>query len=59
MVFDGFVVWLTGLPCSGKTTLARLLEAEMHRRRLRVEVLDGDEVRQRLTRGLGLSLIHI
>src|SRR5574337_1110745 len=51
----GFVVWFTGLPSSGKSTLARLLAQELPLRDLPVEVLDGDEVRQRLTRGLGFS----
>jgi adenylyl-sulfate kinase len=49
------VVWLTGLPSAGKSTLARLLEKELTRRAWRVEVLDGDEVRLRLTKGLGFS----
>jgi adenylyl-sulfate kinase len=51
----GCVVWLTGLPSAGKTTLARRLADELARRRRAVEVLDGDEVRQRLTRGLGFT----
>lgn len=55
MLTQGFVVWFTGLPSAGKTTLARGLEAELCRLGRRVEVLDGDEVRQRLTRGLGFS----
>jgi adenylylsulfate kinase len=49
------VVWLTGLPSAGKTTLARLLEAELRNRGRRVERLDGDEVRTRLAKGLGFS----
>jgi adenylyl-sulfate kinase len=52
---EGFVVWFTGLPSAGKSTLARLLEKELLRRERPVEVLDGDEVRLRLTRGLGFS----
>jgi adenylyl-sulfate kinase len=52
---EGFVVWFTGLPSAGKSTLARLLERELQHRGCRVEVLDGDEVRTRLTRGLGFS----
>jgi adenylylsulfate kinase len=55
MATEGFVVWFTGLPSAGKSTLARLLEKELHRRAWRVEVLDGDEVRLRLTKGLGFS----
>jgi adenylyl-sulfate kinase len=51
----GFTVWFTGLPSAGKTTLARLLEQALRQRAERVEVLDGDEVRQRLSRGLGYS----
>jgi adenylyl-sulfate kinase len=51
----GFVVWFTGLPCAGKSTLAQQLEKALRRRGLGVEVLDGDEVRKRLTKGLGFS----
>ena len=51
----GFTVWFTGLPSSGKTTLARMLEKELKERGFSVEVLDGDEVRERLSKGLGFS----
>jgi len=51
----GLTVWLTGLPSSGKTTLARALEKKLVDEGLRVEVLDGDVVREGLTRDLGLS----
>jgi adenylyl-sulfate kinase len=51
----GFTVWFTGLPSSGKSTLARMLEQVLIERGQRVEVLDGDEVRLRLSRGLGFS----
>ncbi len=51
----GFVVWLTGLPASGKTTIARELEDELRGKGLRVEVMDGDEVRKGLSRDLGFS----
>jgi adenylyl-sulfate kinase len=51
----GFVVWLTGLPASGKTTIARLLEQKLRNLGVGVEVLDGDEVRQGLSKGLGFS----
>lgn len=44
---EGFVVWMTGLPASGKSTLSKLLEKELRERQgRRVEVLDGDEVRK-------------
>jgi adenylyl-sulfate kinase len=55
MTREGFVVWFTGLPSAGKSTLARRLEKELGQRGWPVEVLDGDEVRRRLTRGLGFS----
>ncbi|MGH7369422.1 MAG: adenylyl-sulfate kinase [Candidatus Methylomirabilaceae bacterium] len=51
----GFTVWFTGLSCSGKTTIARLVEQALQARGLRVEVLDGDAVRENLSRGLGFS----
>jgi adenylylsulfate kinase len=51
----GCVVWLTGLPSGGKTTLATMLEAELVLQGRRVERLDGDELRTHLTRGLGFS----
>lgn len=52
---QGFVVWLTGLPGSGKTTIARELEPELRKLGWPVEVLDGDEIRQNLSKGLGFS----
>jgi adenylylsulfate kinase len=50
-----FTIWFTGLPSSGKSTLARLVEAEVRERGFPVMVLDGDEVRTWLTVGLGFS----
>ena len=50
-----FVLWLTGLSGAGKTTLAGRLVPELRRRGLPVEVLDGDEVRTNLSKGLGFS----
>src|SRR5689334_15363279 len=51
----GFVVWFTGLSGSGKSTLAAMLAAEIARRGVHVETLDGDEVRLHLSKGLGFS----
>lgn len=50
-----FVVWMTGLPGSGKTTLARILERELHKRGLRAYVLDEDNLQQGLNKDLGPS----
>jgi ATP sulfurylase/adenylyl-sulfate kinase len=51
----GFVVWLTGLSGAGKSTIAQLLQAELAERGRSAEVLDGDEVRLHLSKGLGFS----
>jgi adenylyl-sulfate kinase len=51
----GFTLWFTGLPCSGKTTIAEVVEKELRDRGLNVESLDGDEVRQHLSKDLGFS----
>jgi adenylylsulfate kinase len=51
----GFVLWFTGLPRAGKTTLARAVGGELERRGEPVEVLDGDEIRATLCQGLGFS----
>ena len=50
----GSTLWLTGLPSAGKTTLARALREELADRRP-VELLDGDEVREFLSKGLGFT----
>jgi len=45
----GSVVWLTGLPASGKTTIARCLQAQLRERGLRPALLDSDRLRDILT----------
>jgi adenylyl-sulfate kinase len=52
---EGCAVWFTGPPCSGKSTVAALVERELRARGEKVEVLDGDAVRESLSRGLGIS----
>src|SRR3954451_18533374 len=52
---QGFTLWLTGLSGAGKTTVAVALENELHQRGLLIERLDGDTVREGLTRDLGFS----
>ena len=51
----GFVIWLTGLSGAGKTTIALPLVEALRERGLKVERLDGDVVRQSLTRDLGFT----
>jgi adenylyl-sulfate kinase len=52
---QGFTLWFTGLSGSGKTTASRLVENELRARGLKVEILDGDVVRENLSKGLGFS----
>lgn len=51
----GFVLWFTGLSGAGKSTMSALVAEELRRRGVHVEVLDGDEVRTHLSKGLGFS----
>lgn len=51
----GATVWFTGLSGAGKTTISRMVEKELRSRGCKVEVLDGDVVRENLTKGLGFS----
>ncbi|MDA8233473.1 MAG: adenylyl-sulfate kinase [Clostridia bacterium] len=51
----GFTLWFTGLSGAGKSTLSKLVEDELRKRGRNVEVLDGDEVRENLSKGLSFS----
>ena len=51
----GFTIWFTGLSGSGKSTIAEMLYHELKARDLKTEILDGDEVRKNLSKGLGFS----
>ncbi|HXE81272.1 MAG TPA: sulfate adenylyltransferase [Vicinamibacterales bacterium] len=51
---DGFIIWFTGLSGAGKSTLANALRDRLSATR-RVEILDGDEIRTYLSKGLGFS----
>jgi len=52
---DGCCVWFTGLSGAGKSTIADIVVRELRARGRRVELLDGDEVREHLSKGLGFS----
>ena len=49
------VIWLTGLPCSGKTTLALALERALFNKSFLCQVLDGDNIRSGINNDLGFS----
>lgn len=51
----GSVLWFTGLSGAGKSTLAQSVGAVLRERGVAVEILDGDEVRENLSKGLGFS----
>jgi adenylylsulfate kinase len=51
----GFTLWFTGLSGSGKTTISEILETELRSRGSKLEILDGDIVRENLSKGLGFS----
>jgi adenylyl-sulfate kinase len=55
MIEKGFTLWFTGLSGAGKSTLSVPVAARLRDARIRVEVLDGDEVRTHLSKGLGFS----
>jgi adenylylsulfate kinase len=51
----GAVLWFTGLSGAGKSTIANIVVEDLNRRAAKVELLDGDEVREHLSKGLGFS----
>jgi adenylyl-sulfate kinase len=51
----GFTLWFTGLSGAGKTTISHLVEHELRDRHSRIEILDGDVIRENLSKGLGFS----
>lgn len=53
--YKATVVWLTGLPSAGKSTLAHTVEMKLFERGCNAYVLDGDNLRHRLNRNLGFS----
>jgi adenylyl-sulfate kinase len=52
---QGFTLWFTGLSGAGKTTVSRMIAERLRGDGARVEVLDGDLVRENLAKGLGFS----
>ena len=54
-LLKGATLWFTGLPSSGKSTIARILERQFRKWKLKTELLDGDVIRTNLSKGLGFS----
>ncbi|MFM8791059.1 MAG: adenylyl-sulfate kinase [bacterium] len=52
---NGFTLWFTGLSGAGKTTISHIVEKEIRDRGANIEILDGDVVRENLSKGLGFS----
>ena len=51
----GYTLWFTGLSGAGKTTISKHVEEELRARGSKLEILDGDVVRENLSKGLGFS----
>jgi adenylyl-sulfate kinase len=54
-MYKGFTLWMTGMSGAGKSTLSQMLEQKLRAMGAKVEVLDGDVVRTRLSKGLTFS----
>ena len=52
---EGLTLWFTGLPCSGKTTVAALVKQALEAAETPVELLDGDDIRKHFSAGVGFS----
>jgi adenylyl-sulfate kinase len=52
---QGFTLWFTGLSGAGKSTISGIIERRLREAGAKVEVLDGDAVRENLSKGLGFS----
>jgi adenylylsulfate kinase len=52
---NGFTLWFTGLSGAGKTTISEIVSNEIHARGSKLEILDGDVIRENLSKGLGFS----
>ena len=55
LAHQGFTLWFTGLSGAGKSTISAIIEQRLRDAGARVEVLDGDVVRENLSKGLGFS----
>ena len=53
--YKGFTLWFTGLSGAGKTTISHIVAEELENRDIPLEILDGDVVRENLSKGLGFS----
>lgn len=53
--YKGFTLWFTGLSGAGKTTISEIVAEELDGRGIPLEILDGDVVRENLSKGLGFS----
>jgi adenylylsulfate kinase len=51
----GVTVWFTGLSGAGKTTITQAVAERLHQQGCKIEILDGDLIRENLTKGLGFS----